>query len=299
VRGRIVRPLLDCNRAAVRAYLDDLGQEWREDVSNSDTSRLRALVRAQIVPVAEQVNPSFRETLARSIDLLAADDALLSRLADDFSRDFAETTADGRVEFDRTFMATLDPAMARRTVRSALIRAFPEASRLDSAHVEALVAGLSADAFARDLPYGLRAETEYGKLFVSRVGTEVPVLAPCLLPLPGNANLGRAGSIVAEAVEPADITDHADSITIDAGKALTLVVDAVHPGDRMRPLGMSGSRKLSDLLTDAKVPRRLRGAVPVVRDGERIVWLAGVRMSEEYRVGPDTKRAVRLTWEHE
>jgi tRNA(Ile)-lysidine synthetase-like protein len=120
-----------------------------------------------------------------------------------------------------------------------------------------------------------------------------------LLPLPGNANLGRAGSIVAEAVEPADITDHADSITIDAGKALTLVVDAVHPGDRMRPLGMSGSRKLSDLLTDAKVPRRLRGAVPVVRDGERIVWLAGVRMSEEYRVGPDTKRAVRLTWEHE
>jgi tRNA(Ile)-lysidine synthase len=299
VRGRIVRPLLDCNRAAVRAYLDDLGQEWREDVSNSDTSRLRALVRAQIVPVAEQVNPSFRETLARSIDLLAADDALLSRLADDFSRDFAETTADGRVEFDRTFMATLDPAMARRTVRSALIRAFPEASRLDSAHVEALVAGLSADAFARDLPYGLRAETEYGKLFVSRVGTEPPVLAPCLLPLPGNANLGRAGSIVAEAVEPADITDHADSITIDAGKALTLVVDAVHPGDRMRPLGMSGSRKLSDLLTDAKVPRRLRGAVPVVRDGERIVWLAGVRMSEEYRVGPDTKRAVRLTWEHE
>ncbi len=92
VRGRIVRPLLDCDRADVRSYLRELGQAWREDASNTDTSRLRALVRAQIVPVAEQVNPAFRETLARTIDLLADDDALLSRLADDFSRDFAETT---------------------------------------------------------------------------------------------------------------------------------------------------------------------------------------------------------------
>ena len=56
----------------------------------------------------------------------------------------------------------------------------------------------------------------------------------------------------------------------------------------MRPLGMAGSRKLSDLLVDAKVPRRLRQATPVVRDGERIVWLAGVRMSDEYRVSPET-----------
>jgi tRNA(Ile)-lysidine synthase len=59
---------------------------------------------------------------------------------------------------------------------------------------------------------------------------------------------------------------------------------------------MEGSRKLSDLLIDAKVPRRERGGVPVVRDGERIVWLAGVRMSDEYRVTPATREAIRLTW---
>ncbi len=67
VRGRIVRPLLDCDRAEVRAYLRELGQEWREDDSNTDESRLRALVRARIVPVAEQVNPrSERRSRARS-----------------------------------------------------------------------------------------------------------------------------------------------------------------------------------------------------------------------------------------
>ncbi len=66
----------------------------------------------------------------------------------------------------------------------------------------------------------------------------------------------------------------------------------------MRPLGMQGSRKLSDMLVDAKVPRRERTLIPVVRHGERIIWLAGVRMSEDFRLGAGTQRAIRLTWRH-
>ena len=296
-RGRIVRPLLDCDRAAIRAWLVEAGQAWREDASNSDTARLRALVRAEIVPVAERVNPSFRATLTRSIDLLAADDALLSRMAAEFAHDFAETTPGTRLELRRDWMQTLDRAMARRTVRSALCAAFPESSRLEASHVEALVDGISDDAFARDLPGGLRAETEYGKLVVSRASETPRAVAPSLLPVPGSADLGEAGEIIAELVDPTDIAGTPNSVTISADGLGALVVDGVRPGDRMRPLGMTGTRKLSDLLVDEKVARRHRGAVPVVRDGERVVWLAGVRMSDEYAVRPSTARAVRLTWQ--
>ena len=296
VRGQVVRPLLDCDRAEIRDYLTAVGQPWREDATNADTARLRALIRAEIMPVAQRVNPAFRQTLARSMDLLAADDALLSRMARDFGRDFAEVTADGRLAFDREWMRTLDRAMARRAVRGALVDAFPEASRLEASHVEALVDGLSDDAFARDLPGGLRAENEYGRLVVSRSAEQPVAVAPSLLPIPGTADLGPAGVIVAEEASPADIAGSPDSVTIAADALGSLVVDGVRPGDRMRPLGMEGSRKLSDLLIDAKVPRRQRMATPVVRDGERVVWLAGVRMSEEYRVGAETRRAARLTW---
>ena len=297
-RDAIVRPLLDCDRAAIRVWLGEIGQEWREDASNSDTTRLRALVRAEIVPVAERVNPAFRETLARSMDLLGDDDALLTRMAHDFSRDFAETSG-GRVAFDREWMRTLHRAMARRTVRSALIAEFPEASRLEAAHVEAIVDGLADDTFARDLPGGLRAEIEYGRLVVSRASNDQLAVAPSLLPIPGTADLGPAGRITAEEVAPDDDVGTIDSVTIAADLLGGLVVDSVRAGDRMRPLGMKGSRKLSDLLIDAKVPRRERPLTPVVRDGHRIVWLAGVRMSEEYRLGTGTARAVRLTWERD
>jgi tRNA(Ile)-lysidine synthase len=60
---------------------------------------------------------------------------------------------------------------------------------------------------------------------------------------------------------------------------------------------MRGTRKVSDILIDAKVPVRRRSSLPVVRDGERIVWVAGVKSSEDYRVGPRTQRTVRLIWE--
>ena len=134
-------------------------------------------------------------------------------------------------------------------------------------------------------------------MVVSRSDAQVPRVAPGLLSLPGNADLGDAGTITARRVDSSQFDGDSRSVVIDAGAVHgTLTIDAPREGDRMRPLGMEGSRKLSDLLIDAKVPRRLRQATPVIRDGERVVWLAGVRMSDEYRVGPATEAAFRLEW---
>lgn len=123
-------------------------------------------------------------------------------------------------------------------------------------------------------------------------------MAPALLPIPGRADLGDAGSITAEEAIAGDVSASERSVVFDATTVEgDLVVDSVRQGDRMRPFGMEGSRKLSDLLIDAKVPRRQRGGIPVVRHGEQVVWLAGIRMSEAYRVGSQATRPVRLTWQ--
>lgn len=296
VRGRVVRPLIDASRGDNLAYLESLGQEWREDASNRDTTRARARIRHDVLPRLRAMNPSLDVTLARSLEMLADDDALLTGMASAFARDFAERGADA-VAFDRTLMRTLSRAMARRTVRAALLDAFADASRLESSHVEAIVDGMSDDAFARDLPYGLRAVCEYGRLVVSRGGPAPRGLVPSLLEVPGTADLGQAGSMTAEVSAPDTGNAGPDTVVIDADRITgSLTVDAPREGDRFTPLGMDGTKKLSDLFVDAKVHRGLRAATPVVRDGEAIVWVAGVRMAHEYRVTEGTSRAVRLTW---
>ncbi len=298
VRGRVVRPLLDTPRAEVRAWLAaQPGGAWREDASNLDTSRSRARIRHEVVPALLAAEPALRTTLARTMGLLADEDALLSEMAAAFARDFAsEERREGEVALDRVMMATLSRAMQRRTVRAALEASFPEASRLDSAHVEAIVEGLADEAFARDLPGGLRAFSEYGKLIVSHRGERFPGVAPSLLPIPGSVDLGEIGSIEAVPAEATDVSGDSLSVVVDVGDATALTVGPACEGERLQPLGMEGTKKLSDLLTDGKVPQRDRHRVPVVRDGDRVVWLAGVRMSDEYKVGPRTTRTVRLTW---
>lgn len=296
VRGRVVRPLIDARRADVTAYLRGLGQDWREDATNADTSRQRAWVRHELLPAIERRNPSFDAAAARMLAILSDDDDLLTGMADAFAHDFTRVEG-GALVLDRALMRTLSRAMARRTVRSALVAAFPEASRLEFEHTEALVDGLACDSFARDLPFGLRAEGEYGTLRISRRAGEPACVTPALLSLPGSADLGASGTMVAEEAPRDVLATGPDRVTIDADAARwPLVVDAMREGDRMRPLGMDGTRKLSDVLAEAKVPRRLRAGVPVVRDGDRIVWVAGVRLAEEYRVTSATRRVAELAW---
>ncbi|MBE0476573.1 MAG: tRNA lysidine(34) synthetase TilS [Coriobacteriia bacterium] len=301
VRGRVVRPLLRARRSQVTAYLDSLGQPWREDPTNRDISRTRARVRWEVVPLLAAMNPRFAEAVERTADIVGEEDALLAEMAEAFARDFTETveTRGGAPELrvDRALMTTLTRPIIRRALRAALVEAFPEASRLEAAHLEALVDGVSSEGFARDLPEGLRAFTEYDTMVVCRAGESLPALAPALLDIPGIAELGEAGSISAEEVAPDAPTGGPETATVDADRVSgPLIVDSPREGDRMRPLGMRGTKKLSDILTDAKVPRRRRPVTPVVRDGEAIVWVAGVRLSEEHKVGPETRRALRLTW---
>jgi tRNA(Ile)-lysidine synthase len=73
-----------------------------------------------------------------------------------------------------------------------------------------------------------------------------------------------------------------------------LTVATRRPGDRMRPLGMGQSKRLQDILVDAHVPRHLRDNLPVVSDGEEIVWIPGVTVAESKRVTPATRRQLHL-----
>jgi tRNA(Ile)-lysidine synthase len=74
-----------------------------------------------------------------------------------------------------------------------------------------------------------------------------------------------------------------------------LIVRSWREGDRIRPLGLGGSKSLQDLFTDRKVPRSLRHALPVVTSDGRIVWIAGVAVSEEFAASADAGEAAVLS----
>jgi tRNA(Ile)-lysidine synthase len=87
----------------------------------------------------------------------------------------------------------------------------------------------------------------------------------------------------------------ADAPVLDAGLlGRRLTVRRWSEGDRMQPLGLGGTKSLQDLFVDRKVPRSLRLLLPVVEAGGEIAWVAGVAVSEAFKVTERTTETARL-----
>jgi tRNA(Ile)-lysidine synthase len=106
---------------------------------------------------------------------------------------------------------------------------------------------------------------------------------PVALPVPGRARFGSWE------VEATPRTLGEVSVT---GVTGPLTVRAWRDGDRMRPVGLGGTKTLQDLFTDRKVPRALRHTLPVVVSDEEIVWVAGVAVDERFAAPADASEAL-------
>ena len=127
---------------------------------------------------------------------------------------------------------------------------------------------------------------EYGLLRFKRAQAAASRRRPVALPVPGRA---RFGDWEVEA-----LLDAAGEVTRRAALGAAATVRAWRDGDRMRPVGLGGTKTLQDLFTDRKVPRALRHSLPVVEAGGEIVWVAGVALDERFASEPGAAGAVGL-----
>jgi tRNA(Ile)-lysidine synthase len=188
-------------------------------------------------------------------------------------------------------LAALPGALARLVVQRLADDAAGGRAPSIATHADEILALAGRDGTASlDLPGGLRAISEYGRVRVERAGTtELPVSIE--LPVPGRVAFGE-GELTCERGE----FEIADGTLAAHALARTLVVRPWRPGDRMRPLGLGGSKSLQDLFTDRKIPREWRHRLPVVVSDGEIAWVPGVATGEQFRVEPETKGRVRLAW---
>lgn len=313
-RNRIVRPLLDRTHEELCEYLRMRGIVWREDATNADTTRLRSYVRHEVMPVVERRNPRVMASIATTCDILSDEDAYLTAVASQTLRDLTRRREAGTVAVDAARLAATDVAIARRVVRSAILSVAPTA-RLEARHVAAVLALVAAGTGSVQVPQAVEARVEFGLLIIrSRASSEDPPTG--WLAVPGTLALGHGRRLVARlahvergadpvALARAHGSEYAGASVLLAAAACgvserggRLWVEGPHAGDVLCPLGMHGqSKKLSDLLSEARIPRAERRFVPVVRTSPigPVVWVAGIRADERAKVGPDARLLVELT----
>ncbi len=299
----IIRPLLGLTKAEVLAWLEGEGLDWCRDSSNLSRRYRRNRLRLDLLPeLARHYNPRLTEAVARTQELLREEDDFWSR---ETVRLLAEWGVGGSGPWSMEIreLLGLHPALARRVLRKAVLRADPALAGLNCAQVEAALhlgrrprgGGETA------LPGGWRLVREGGRLRLTPPGGPAAD-APGETPLPpGEAGEGAAGGWIftwrtltreaagePETASPRRVWLDREQVT------LPLRVRPWRPGDRFRPRGMTGTKKLQDLFVDAKVPRGERGRVPLVLSRGEIIWVVGLRLAESVGLKPETATVLIL-----
>lgn len=292
--GLFIRPLLDVDRSAVMDFLDAIGAEHGEDETNHRLDHRRNWVRRVLLPLlAAEANPAVVDALNRTAAIARAEEEWLGPLVEGLLEGALRACDTDRVVLDRAALSALAPAARRRVLRAAVGRLRPNLHRLALVHVDAAAALADRPDRTRrlHLPHRLQVIGTATRIEIRRLPHSlrrpVPATPPAFryeMAAPGRLDLPELSMVLeAERRPPA----HPGGLPAGQWTAFfdmdavgfPLVVRSAVPGDRFRPSGAGGRRKVARFLIDQKVPRHRRWRFPVVESRGRIIWLAGQRIA--------------------
>ena len=283
-QSALIRPLLAETRESIYMYAEAKELAWREDASNSDKAYLRTRIRSSVLPHLSS------RALARSSSLMGqwVEQVIRPLITEQFAA--ASEGQSMKIESLRA----LPDILARRLVMEGLRTWMPWAS-VDEVLVKRIMDLLEAQT-------GKRVETGSGAVWRDRehltftgLSTDKP-MKELMLSVESSPIMVPQGALQLDLIKdnPAQF-DGPDVAWLDAETLLLpLTVRNWLPGDRVHPLGMKGTKKVSDVLTDAAVPASHRAHVTVVCSGDTIAWVVGYQLSHKFRVTTSTQKYARI-----
>ncbi|GGA52164.1 tRNA(Ile)-lysidine synthase [Kroppenstedtia guangzhouensis] len=302
---RIVRPLLEVWRSDVEAYCTRYGLNPRLDESNRDPSFTRSRIRHHLLPGLESYNSRVKEALFQLAHLAADEEKYWKKITEKEALRVITDSGQQWVEVDIGILMELGVALQRRVIKL-ILNCLEEDDENETVTLDAVERirrlAMSMDPSGEtSLPGGVRAERIYQRLRILKAASaswdEGEKVLPVRLPIPGEVRCpaGRI-RVWTDSHPPFPLTKERAVFDLDQLETAP-VVRPRRPGDRVRPLGMNGTKKVKEALIDTKVPRRLRDGIPLLICGEEVIWVPGVVRSGYARVTDETRRFLCLEWQ--
>lgn len=286
--GDLVRPLLPFHSKELRSWLSAEDVPWREDASNFNSDYSRNRIRHELIPLMESIRPGFQRNIHRQIAMFQEVSEVLTPFLSQLSEDLLFLGEDGL----RIAVEGLSELHFKRLLLSEALQGFGfHAKRVDE--VLALLAAQPGSAMhskshrilrERDhLLISLLPEDKLQEVLIAYGQEELHHPLPLRIRYGGPAEL--------------PIVDDPNIALFDR-KALRfpLVLRSWKAGDRIRPLGLKGSVKLSDLFTQAGYSIADKESALVLCSEDEIIWVPGLRMAERVKVKPESEDLIEFQW---
>ncbi len=330
VAGSIVRPLIEVRRAELREFLRGRETAWREDATNLDESRLRARIRARLLPLLESdFQPAIVGQLSNLATLARQDEEFWAVLVEERFQSLVRRERESFLLSVNDLLAPLDfpapvpvgasalKALSMRLVRKILGELKGDLLGFTSRHVEDIfhLAASSTSGHQVILPFRISVERSFDELhFLRRSPRE---LEAAIMPSQSAPEFQRLLDLDGRREEAVDIPDigarlHLKVIDWPSGARDTkleatvadfgclrspLVVRNWLPGDAFQPQGRLRTRKLKHLLRERRIALHERRRWPVLTSNGELVWARGFPVAQKYVTDGKTRKALVISEE--
>ncbi len=295
VNGRIIRPLLDVSRTEIQQYAEEHHLEWREDHTNAETLYLRNKIRHELLPVIDGISKEGRSAILKSINHLASENELYRELLNEklsqlVTQEVPGTSLRGAELCGATRQSTV--------VECGLLRSFLPRNDMGE---QLLFEWLRDFGFNSDQVHFIYEALNNGqpgtsffspthRVTIERNGLELnPICQQDETPLELSYE-----QITNDCSFVMDTSNRVAQLDYEK-LSFPLQIRKWQAGDRFHPLGVKGSKLLSDFFVDQKMTNRQKEECYVlVTSDDTIVWVVGRRIDDRYKVTDKTKTILKV-----
>ena len=287
-RGKIIRPLLAVTRDEIEDYLSSENIKFITDSSNADVNFLRNKIRREILPVVRSgINPQVDKAILNLSGIISERNIFIKNYADKLRVKLLEKDS-GKLKLKISLPETDSTLLLDEIIRPELVGIFsfsPEYQDIEK--IKDLINSQkgSVAAFRENL-YGIREKNEV--LFYRAKE---------------NSGESEITFRIGEKVKTDDFElIFSDNLKKESGCEIislddldeTFILRKWKTGDKFQPLGMKGKKKISDFLTDIKIPSHERADVYVVVNNNEIIWVVGYRISDKVKIKNNSRKKAKL-----
>lgn len=282
-RDKLIRPLLFLSRLQIDELIDKNNINFVEDSSNESSKYARNKIRLNVIPQLREINPNLEHTFAQNIIRFAQTEEILEQVIEQKRKEIAKHL-NGDVYFDIVQLKALKPL---ELILFELLKPY----HFTSTVVLELLDSLDKQSGTSFYSATHRATVNRADLIISALQEEKEFehhfLHPkdeCIIIDGIKISLFYSDSILVE--------NNRNKAFVDVDKLIfPIIIRFRQDGDKFMPLGMKNFKKLSDFLINCKIPLPQKDKIPLVVNGNGdIIWVAGLRQDNRYKVNVTTKK---------
>ena len=303
----IIRPLLDIYKSQINEYCDVNNLNPRIDKTNFESDYSRNKVRLDLIPYIENnYCENIKQILSRTANVIRDDYNYIEKVSKEHYELLVKNKSDDEIILDLPLLKNTDTAIQKRVIRLAILDIMGNLNNIENVHiVDSLSLLEKSDGKIINLPKNLKAYIKNEDYVITTKNQEnEEITYEYKIEINGKTVVNEIGLTVTTSVLPAK-----DSLALPVSKYIkvfdydkivgSLYVRSRKIGDKLSPIGLTGTKKIKDILINKKIPADTKYMFPIISDDEQILWLLGYRISENYKIDDSTQRVIRIQLEYD